>query len=145
MSVPSDLCDYPEDISSVIDETVEVEPALEAYTEEIYMRIRGFYKPRNQRLLRYLLGINKKGGRLTPFEASIAMGCSYQYVKKFIKHVCEKMMKLAGDGTVNFDPLIEDASGLITVNLINSQYAQKVPKKNRAKTPKRRSRRKLPA
>lgn len=102
-SIPSNLCDYPEDITSVPYET-EL-PALGAYTEEVYKKIRRFLKPRHQRLLRLLLGLNRKKGCLSQVKAANVTGYTQQNVSKFLNNLCNKIQKLIADGKLDFTNL----------------------------------------
>jgi hypothetical protein len=104
-SIPSDLCDYPEDITLLPNETSS--PKLEAHTEKIYRKIRRHFKPKHRLLLQLVLGLTEEG-RLTTSEASLATGYTNQNIRWFINSACKKIKRLIADGTLDFKYLFDE-------------------------------------
>ena len=104
-SIPSHLCEYPENISFIPEYPLPSEMTEEI--EKIYIKIRKFIAPKYRVLLRKLLGLHING-RLTPEEAAVASKCSRQNIMKLFDGLCSEVHDLVVKGTLDFRDLLKD-------------------------------------
>ena len=107
-SIPTNLCDYPEDITSIPGSNDQAE--LIDQIGAIYDHVEYLLKPRHKTLLRLLLGLDEKG-RLTPGEAAKEVGCTRQSVTAFLNRFCAQIKLLVENGTLDFSFLYDDFPG----------------------------------
>jgi DNA-binding CsgD family transcriptional regulator len=104
-SIPSDLCDYPADITLVPE--LNEDPELTKRIDEIYDHIEQHLKPRQKTILRLLLGLDEEGS-LSPAETAIVIGYTRQGVTALLNRLCNQLRHLIDKGSLDFSFLFDD-------------------------------------